>query len=427
MSIKKLYRGNFIWLLSGNTLEFFDATLMGFLLPHLHTQFFGTAMGVDPSMGYLIFALSYFSRPLGAYFWGWVADHSHYNRALSGSVTLMALSTVSIGLIPSYDAINVFSPLLLGVCRFAQGFSVGGEYGTAASTIVSDGASQNMRGQTNYRLSLLNASNFVGAVLACLVSLALFQIDHVFSDAWRWCFFLSGGVGLIIAWKRRAASIPLSVKPRIRSSDSAEHSGSSFVSLGRAFGRSFFVGGLTGMPYMLFNIYLTNEMMLAYGFSATAKIMLNLLICSGYLFLYPSFGKIADRYSHLFNLRWGSLALALCGCVGLVVLDWKNVFVTIALQIIVNICGIFYSSGVNSYLTHAFPVAYRCRGVTTSHTMGAAVFGSGWLYFIDSFRGSGWHYIFLSGSLLVLSLLVFVIVYRNQSTHAQREYLQHAA
>src|SRR5918998_6015582 len=80
-----------------------------------------------------IFAIGFLMRPIGGWLLGRFADRCGRRTALTGSVTLMALSSLLIAVTPGYDSIGVAAPIMLVVARLLQGLSVGGEDATSAT------------------------------------------------------------------------------------------------------------------------------------------------------------------------------------------------------------------------------------------------------------------------------------------------------
>src|SRR5579872_5963920 len=119
--------------LIGTTIEFFDfyiyATAAVLVFPKL---FFPTT---DPASAVLAslatFAIAFFARPLGSALFGHFGDRIGRKTTLVAALLTMGISTVGIGLLPTYASIGVFAPLLLALCRFGQGLGLGGEWGGA--------------------------------------------------------------------------------------------------------------------------------------------------------------------------------------------------------------------------------------------------------------------------------------------------------
>jgi MFS family permease len=119
----------------GTTVEFYDFLIYGtaaaLVFPKL---FFPTA---SPASGVLLsfatFGVGFFARPLGGVVFGHFGDRLGRKRMLVYSLVGMGVSTVLIGLLPTYAQIGIAAPILLTALRLAQGFAVGGEWGGATS------------------------------------------------------------------------------------------------------------------------------------------------------------------------------------------------------------------------------------------------------------------------------------------------------
>ncbi|PZQ96903.1 MAG: MFS transporter [Cereibacter sphaeroides] len=119
--------------LIGTTIEFFDfyayATAAVLVFPAL---FFPAS---DPMTALLAsfatFSIAFFARPFGAIVFGHFGDRVGRKSTLIAALLTMGVSTVIIGLLPTYAQIGVLAPLLLALCRFGQGFGLGGEWGGA--------------------------------------------------------------------------------------------------------------------------------------------------------------------------------------------------------------------------------------------------------------------------------------------------------
>lgn len=118
----------------GTAIEFYDyyiyaaAAVLVF-----NTQFFDKS---DPTVAVLLslstLALAFFARPIGSALFGHFGDKIGRKKTLVASLLTMGLSTVAIGLLPTYESIGLWAPLLLCICRIGQGLGLGGEWGGAA-------------------------------------------------------------------------------------------------------------------------------------------------------------------------------------------------------------------------------------------------------------------------------------------------------
>ncbi len=119
--------------LAGTTIEFFDfyifATAAVLVFPRLFFPDSDASTALLES--FATFSVAFFARPIGAAVFGHFGDRVGRKATLVVSLLTMGIATVSIGLLPTYASIGVLAPVLLVICRFGQGFGLGGEWGGA--------------------------------------------------------------------------------------------------------------------------------------------------------------------------------------------------------------------------------------------------------------------------------------------------------
>lgn len=180
----------------GNFAEWYDFAVYGVVASILATQFFPNA---DPTVGligaYLIFAVTYLSRPIGGLIAGWLADTFGRRRALSFTILLMCAGTGAIGFLPTYGAIGVAAPVLLALCRLVQGVGTGGEYSSAISFVYEHSEPR----RRPILISYLVTTTFLGITSSVLIaSLLSTVLGDVAFNAWGWrvLFWISVPLGL---------------------------------------------------------------------------------------------------------------------------------------------------------------------------------------------------------------------------------------
>jgi len=124
----------------GNLLEWFDFLVYGFFATTISQVFFPAD---DPNVSLLItfatFGLAYLVRPLGAIIIGTYTDRAGRRAGLTLSIGLMLIGTILMLLTPGYATIGIAAPIIIMLARILQGFSVGGEFGSAAAFLVEHG------------------------------------------------------------------------------------------------------------------------------------------------------------------------------------------------------------------------------------------------------------------------------------------------
>src|SRR5262249_21073011 len=120
----------------GNVLEWYDFSVYVFVAAIIARKFFPQADDVTALLAaFLAFGLGFVARPLGGIVIGRLGDVRGRKTALLVTIFLMAIGTVLIGILPTYETIGIAAPLLLVLARLMQGFSAGGERGGSTAYI----------------------------------------------------------------------------------------------------------------------------------------------------------------------------------------------------------------------------------------------------------------------------------------------------
>jgi metabolite-proton symporter len=184
--------------LVGTAVEWYDFFLYGSAAALVFgTLFFPDADPVNATLlAFGTYAVGFAARPLGGIVFGHFGDRVGRKKMLIAALMLMGIATFAIGLLPTYATIGIAAPILLLVCRLAQGFAVGGEWGGAVLMAAEHGD----EARRGYWSSWPQAGVPLGNLLATgvLFLLAAVQTDADF-EAWGWRipFLLSAVLVLI--------------------------------------------------------------------------------------------------------------------------------------------------------------------------------------------------------------------------------------
>ncbi|WP_277182819.1 MFS transporter, partial [Caballeronia sp. BR00000012568055] len=140
-------------------------------------------------------------------FFGFAADRIGRVRVMALTVWLMALGTAAIGMLPTYETIGLAAPILLVICRLAQGLALGGET-TGSTSYIVESAPENRRGL--WLGCTLIFSHLPNAVVAALlISLQWAAGKSAYADwLWRVPFLVGGLIGIVGFWLRRDIDEP---------------------------------------------------------------------------------------------------------------------------------------------------------------------------------------------------------------------------
>jgi MHS family proline/betaine transporter-like MFS transporter len=184
----------------GNVLEWFDFLVYGYFAVTIAEVFFPTG---NPTISLLItfgaFGLSYLARPLGAVVIGTYTDRHGRKAGLTLSIALMMIGTILMVVTPGYATIGLAAPLIITAARLLQGFSVGGEFGSAVAFLVEHG-----HHRKGYAASWQWASTGIISVIVALFGITLTTTlthDQLVDWGWRIPYvfgLLVGPAGLYI-------------------------------------------------------------------------------------------------------------------------------------------------------------------------------------------------------------------------------------
>lgn len=189
--------------LVGTTIEFFDfyifATASVLVFPAL---FFPPGNPTTATLQSLAtFALAFLTRPIGAVLFGHFGDRVGRKATLVASLLTMGISTILIGLLPTYGQVGLSAPLLLALCRLGQGLGLGGEWG-GAILLATENAPPGKRAWYGMFPQL-------GAPAGFILSTGIFLILSHFTTreefgAWGWRipFILSALLVMVGLWIR---------------------------------------------------------------------------------------------------------------------------------------------------------------------------------------------------------------------------------
>ncbi|MCW9709294.1 MFS transporter [Avibacterium sp. 21-586] len=199
---KQLWRAKFGAAI-GTSLDQMEMTLFSLASALCFGQVFFP--NVSPIIGLIsafgIYGVGFLVRPIGGLIFSHLGETRGRKWVLSTTVLLMGLATFSIGLIPSYDSIGIWAPILLIICRCIQGAAVGAEY-TSGTTYLTEIAPIGKRGITaSYVWAGASAGTVVGGLVWTIILISLNRNDLI-TWGWRIPFLLTIFVTAFAIWMR---------------------------------------------------------------------------------------------------------------------------------------------------------------------------------------------------------------------------------
>jgi MHS family proline/betaine transporter-like MFS transporter len=183
--------------LIGNVLEWFDYAVYGYFSKEIGTQFFPATMdeGDKTLLTWAIFWVGFAARPIGGLVLGVVGDRIGRRALLTLSIALMGGATLVIGCLPTYETLGIVAPILLGLMRAVQGFSLGGEF-TGSMVYTTELASPLARGIIASSTAAGTTLGFIlGSGTAWLVNSSL---GHEAAAQWGWRIPFIASLALVV-------------------------------------------------------------------------------------------------------------------------------------------------------------------------------------------------------------------------------------
>ena len=400
--------------LIGTTIEFYDfyiyATAAVLVFPKL---FFPAGDPAAATLQSLVtFAIAFLARPVGSAVFGHFGDRIGRKATLVAALLTMGLSTVFIGMLPTYAAIGVWAPLLLALCRFGQGLGLGGEWGGAV-LLATENAPPGKRAWYGM-FPQLGAP--IGFFLSGGIFLLLSEVltdAQFFSYGWRIPFLASAllvVVGLYIRLKIHETPDFQKVL------DKGERVKVPVVTVLRDHTRMLVLGTLMAMAtfvlFYLMTVFTLNWGVSALGFSRQHFLVLQLFAVLFFGLTIPVAALLADRFGRRITLIVISAAIAVFGLVLAPLFgSGSTTQVTLFLCLGLALMGMTYGP-LGTILAELFPPEVRYTGASLTFNL-AGILGASMAPYIAIKLASeyGLQYVgyYLSAAALV-SLVALVLV-----------------
>lgn len=364
----------------GNMMEWFDFGVYSYLAVTVGKVFFPeVSRPVQLISAFAAFAAAFLVRPLGGLFFGPLGDRIGRKRVLAMTVIMMAAGTFGIGLLPGYHAIGIWAPLLLLVARLVQGFSTGGEYGSAM-TFIAEHAPDRRRG---FLASWLEFGTLTGYVLgAALVTglIATLPESDLLSWGWRVPFLVAGPLGLIALYlrlrleetpayedlTRRAPARETGLRTELRRLVTDQRR-ELLVCVG-------LVVVLNVTSYMLTS-YMPSYLSAQLGVPQGRALMVVLAVMVVLMVLIPFAGRLSDRVGRRPVLMAGCL-LVVVGSVPTFLLIRRGDVTSIFLgSLLLGLMLLCFNSTQPGTLPALFPTDVRAGSLSVSYNVSASLFG----------------------------------------------------
>lgn len=359
----------------GTVIEWFDYALYGAAAGLIINKLFFPQLSPTAAIlaAFATFAIGFFARPLGGVVIAHFGDRFGRKPALIFTIALMGLSTVAMGMLPTFAQVGLLAPALLVFFRLVQGFGAGAEY-AGAVTLVAEYAPAHRKA---FYTAFIQSATALGIMLAtlCFLLVSYLPEDVLFGWAWRVPFLVSALLFLVALYiRKRLDETPEYVEAMARQGEKRRKESAPIGELLRNSRKEVLFGFLTvtghnANAYILsaFSLsYMTNTLHMPRTDALTAVLVSTFVG----VITTPFIGMLADRIGHA-KVYMGGAAFVLVFAFPLfALLDTKNVLLCclgMSLGYGIGFGGLASAQG--AFLANLFPTRYRFSGIALSREL----------------------------------------------------------
>jgi MFS family permease len=367
----------------GNMLEWYDFTVYALFAGYIAQNFFPDD-GADARLikTFLFFGLGFIVRPLGAVLIGNYADRAGRKAALTLTILLMATGTGVIAFSPTYARIGVGAPIFLLLGRVLQGFSAGGEIGSATAYLLESGDPQQRGRLASWLEASMGMANILGALAAFSVA-SLLSESEVRSWGWRLPFIFGLCIAPVGLYLRRSLDETEEFRDELelRGKAPVRHR-PPLLEIFSHHGRTLLIGFCVAVLWAV-AVYVLMVFMPTYvqrpdtfNFSARQAFGASLLGNIPFVFGCFWFGVLSDRIGRRVSLFASACALLLLTLPLFMWLKAEPTLLTLLLvQSVVCILVASFVGVAPAALSEIFPTGVRSTGTSLVYNGAFTVFG----------------------------------------------------
>ncbi|HCI5723018.1 TPA: MFS transporter [Klebsiella variicola] len=360
---------------SGNFLEQFDFFLFGFYATYIaHTFFPASSEFASLMMTFAVFGAGFLMRPIGAIVLGAYIDKVGRRKGLIVTLSIMATGTFLIVLIPSYQTIGLWAPLLVLIGRLLQGFSAGAELG-GVSVYLAEIATPGRKG---FYTSWQSGSQQVAIMVAAAMGFALNAVleQSAISDwGWRIPFVFGCLIVPFIFILRRKLEETQEFTAR-RHHLAMRQVFATLLANWQVVIAGMMMVAMTTTAFYLITVYAPTFGKKVLMLSASDSLLVTLLVAISNFFWLPVGGALSDRFGRRpVLIAMTLLALATAWPVLTLLANAPSFLMMLSVLLWLSFIYGMYNGAMIPALTEIMPAEVRVAGFSLAYSLATAVFG----------------------------------------------------
>lgn len=360
---------------SGNFLEQFDFFLFGFYATYIaHTFFPASSEFASLMMTFAVFGAGFLMRPIGAIVLGAYIDKVGRRKGLIVTLSIMATGTFLIVLIPSYQTIGLWAPLLVLIGRLLQGFSAGAELG-GVSVYLAEIATPGRKG---FYTSWQSGSQQVAIMVAAAMGFALNAVleQSAISDwGWRIPFVFGCLIVPFIFILRRKLEETQEFTAR-RHHLAMRQVFATLLANWQVVIAGMMMVAMTTTAFYLITVYAPTFGKKVLMLSASDSLLVTLLVAISNFFWLPVGGALSDRFGRRpVLIAMTLLALATAWPALTMLANAPSFLMMLSVLLWLSFIYGMYNGAMIPALTEIMPAEVRVAGFSLAYSLATAVFG----------------------------------------------------
>ncbi|HHS9636127.1 TPA: MFS transporter [Klebsiella quasipneumoniae subsp. similipneumoniae] len=360
---------------SGNFLEQFDFFLFGFYATYIaHTFFPASSEFASLMMTFAVFGAGFLMRPIGAIVLGAYIDKVGRRKGLIVTLSIMATGTFLIVLIPSYQTIGLWAPLLVLIGRLLQGFSAGVELG-GVSVYLAEIATPGRKG---FYTSWQSGSQQVAIMVAAAMGFALNAVleQSAISDwGWRIPFLFGCLIVPFIFVLRRKLEETQEFTAR-RHHLAMRQVFATLLANWQVVIAGMMMVAMTTTAFYLITVYAPTFGKKVLMLSASDSLLVTLLVAISNFFWLPVGGALSDRFGRRpVLIAMTLLALATAWPALTMLANAPSFLMMLSVLLWLSFIYGMYNGAMIPALTEIMPAEVRVAGFSLAYSLATAVFG----------------------------------------------------